>query len=107
RPPEGGRLPHDPPAGVWPRGLGEDDGPLLRRDVGRSLRLRRRRRDLVHGGDAPTARALGAGGVVPYEIATMRSIAPRARAAISGSTVTTCFQSRRESRSFSSVIIFM
>lgn len=40
-------------------------------------------------------------------IATIRSIAPRARSAISGSTVTTCFQSRSESRSFSSVIIFM
>src|SRR6266511_1142891 len=39
--------------------------------------------------------------------ATMRSIAPRARAAISGSTVTSNFQSRSESRSFSSVIIFM
>ena len=42
-----------------------------------------------------------------YEIATIRSIAPRARSAISGGTVTTCFQSRSESRSFSSVIIFM
>ncbi len=40
-------------------------------------------------------------------IATMRSIAPLAFAAISGSTVTTYFQSRSESRSFSSVIIFM
>ena len=37
----------------------------------------------------------------------MRSIAPRACAATSGSTVTSCFQSRSESRSFSSVIIFM
>ena len=37
----------------------------------------------------------------------MRSIAPRAWSAISGSTVTTYFQSRSESRSFSSVIIFM
>ena len=37
----------------------------------------------------------------------MRSSASRARSAIAGSTVTSCFQSRSESRSFSSVIIFM
>ena len=44
---------------------------------------------------------------VSHEMATMRSIAPRARSAISSGTVTTNFQSRSESRSFGSVIIFM
>ena len=42
-----------------------------------------------------------------HEMATIRSIAPRARSAISSGTVTSYFQSRSESRSFGSVIIFM
>ena len=40
-------------------------------------------------------------------IETIRSIEPRARSAMSSRTVTTCLKSRSESRSFSSVIIFM
>src|SRR3990172_6738132 len=42
-----------------------------------------------------------------HEIATMRSIAARARSRMSSGTVTTYFQSLIQSRSFSSVIIFM
>ena len=42
-----------------------------------------------------------------YPIATMRSIGSRARAAISAGTLTLNFISRRASRSFGSVIIFM
>ncbi len=42
-----------------------------------------------------------------HEMATIRSIAPRARSAMSSGTVTSNFQSRSESRSFGSVIIFM
>ena len=34
RPPAGRRVPHDPPAGVRPRGLRAEHGPLLRRDLG-------------------------------------------------------------------------
>ena len=44
---------------------------------------------------------------LPHEMATIRSIAPRARSATSSGTVTSNFQSRSESRSFGSVIIFM
>ncbi len=46
-------------------------------------------------------------GTARYVISTMRWIAPRARAASSGSTVTRWRISSSESRSFSSVIIFM
>jgi hypothetical protein len=42
-----------------------------------------------------------------YVIATMRSIARRARSASSGSTVIRCLPSRSESRTFSSVVSFM
>ena len=42
-----------------------------------------------------------------YPIATMRSIGSRARSAISAGTLTSNFISRRASRSFGSVIIFM
>ncbi len=51
-------------------------------------------------------RSLG-GAQRSHEIATIRSIAPRAFSAISSGTVTSYFQSRSESRSFGSVIIFM
>jgi hypothetical protein len=40
-------------------------------------------------------------------IATMRSIGTRARSAIAGGTLTSPVMSRRQSRSFGSVIIFM
>ena len=42
-----------------------------------------------------------------YPIATMRSIGTRARSATSAGTLTSNFISRRLSRSFGSVIIFM
>ena len=42
-----------------------------------------------------------------HTISTMRRIAPCARSATSGGTVTWCCMSRSESRTFSSVIIFM
>ena len=58
--PAGGRVPDDPPAGVLARGAGAAHGPLLRRDVGRRLRLGRRGSDVVHGGDEAPAGALGA-----------------------------------------------
>ena len=63
RPPAGRRVPHDPAPGVLRRGLGIVDGALLRRDVGRRLRLARRRQDVVHRGDEAAAGALGARGV--------------------------------------------
>ena len=42
------------------RRLGREHGPVLRRDLGRRLRLARRGRDVVHGGVEAPAGALGA-----------------------------------------------
>ena len=41
-------------------GSGPSHGAVLRRDVGRRLRLGRRRQDVVHGGDEAAAGALRA-----------------------------------------------
>ena len=60
RPPAGRRVPHDPSPGVLRRGIGAVDGPLLRGDVGRRLRVGGRGQDLVHRGDEAAAGALGA-----------------------------------------------
>ena len=62
-----------------------------------------RRQPRAEAGSRLGARARARG----QAIATMRSMAPRARPAISGSTVTSYCQSASEARSFSSVIIFM
>ena len=60
RPAVEGRLPHDPPPGVLPRGIRPGDGALLRCDVRRRLRLGRCGEVVVHGRDQPAAGALGA-----------------------------------------------
>ena len=54
------RVPHDPAPGVRQRGRGRGPGALLRRDVGRRVRLRRRRHELAAGGRSPATRVFGA-----------------------------------------------
>ncbi len=77
-----------------------DDGErAARRDLGRERSCRAARSPVGLG--APMRRP-GA-----YPMATIRSMARRARAAVSSGTVTTWRMSRSESRSFSRVIIFM
>ena len=51
-------------------GSGPRHGPLLRRDVGRRLRLARRGSDLVHGRGEPAAGALGARRVAAHGYST-------------------------------------
>ena len=54
------RVSDRPPGGVRQRGRGRAAGALLRRDVGRGVRLGRRRRELAAGCRPPTAGLLGA-----------------------------------------------
>jgi hypothetical protein len=56
------RLPHGPAPGLRPRGRGRRARALLRRHLGRRLRLGRRGRHVGAGGPAPAARVLRAGG---------------------------------------------
>ena len=58
RAPPGGRLPHDPPARVRGRRRGRGHGPVLRGNVRRRVRVRRRGSLLVHGARAARAREL-------------------------------------------------
>ena len=59
RPPGRARLPDGPARGVRPAWRGGRARAVLRRDLGRRLRLGRRRRDLVLSGDPPSAGLLG------------------------------------------------
>ena len=108
-------LPRRGRAGVDGRGAGQHGRRAARRaragpPRGRPHRDPRRSAlalDRRGGGGAAAADPGGARRPRSSRCFTMRSIGTRARSATAGGTLTSCFMSRSESRSFGSVIIFM